>query len=202
MAEKLDRRQVRTKQLLHKALMELMREKKADGITVTDIANRASINRGTFYLHYRDVPDMLEQMKDDVFEQIKVIVTQLDFNELSQCAEKDEPYPLSVRIFEEFSRHAEFLTIMFGTNGDLSYVNRYKNFLTEQIYDKFTYLQPQEEKMHIPRDYLIAYISSANFGILLHWLESGMKQTPQQMGMIMAQIITYGPIISSGLRGK
>ncbi|WP_407945202.1 TetR-like C-terminal domain-containing protein [Paenibacillus apii] len=91
---------------------------------------------------------------------------------------------------------------MFGTNGDLSYANRYKNFLAEQMIDKFSYLQPQDEKMHIPRDYLIAYMSSANFGILMHWLESGMKQTPQQMGRIMAQIINYGPIISSGLREK
>lgn len=202
MAKNIDRRKVRTKKLLHRALIELLGEKKGETITVTDIANRADIYRGTFYLHYQDVPDMLEQIKNEVYEQIKGYVTQLNFEELSECAVKDIPYPLSVQIFEQLSIHADFLKVMFGTNGDLSYAFRYKRLLADQFFNKFNFLQPQDEKMLIPRDYLIAYMSSANFGILLHWLESGMKQTPEQMGKVMAQIIYYGPIVSSGLVGK
>ncbi|WP_219837110.1 TetR/AcrR family transcriptional regulator [Paenibacillus sp. R14(2021)] len=202
MADKIDRRQVRTKQLLRKALLESIEEKGVGGITVTDITNRADVNRGTFYLHYQDVPDMLEQIKDEVYEQIKGHVTHFNFKELSECAVKDIPYPLSVQIFEQLSIHADFLKVMFGTNGDFSYAYRYKKLLADQFFNKFNFLQPQDEKMLIPRDYLIAYMSSANFGILMHWLESGMKQTPEQMGKIMAQMIYYGPIISSGLIGK
>ena len=36
-------------------------------ITVTDIVNRAEINRGTFYAHYRDVPDVVNHLIQQTF---------------------------------------------------------------------------------------------------------------------------------------
>ena len=50
-----DRRIRRTKKLLKQALAQLMDEKEFKDITVRDITERADLNRGTFYLHYRDV---------------------------------------------------------------------------------------------------------------------------------------------------
>ncbi|MBD0382029.1 TetR/AcrR family transcriptional regulator [Paenibacillus sedimenti] len=202
MSEKMDRRQARTKQLLNKALMELIEEKGTDGVTVTDIATRADINRGTFYLHYRDVPDMLEQIKEEVFVNIEKCILQLDINEVIKNANTGKPYPISVMIFEEIARHADFLKVMFGPKGDLSYAIRFRNFMATHIFNKLSYLQPAEDNFLIPRDYLIAYMSSANFGMLMHWLESGMKQTPYQMGLIMTQIALHGPIASAGLKSN
>jgi AcrR family transcriptional regulator len=202
MSEKMDRRQARTKQLLHKALMELMEEKSADAITVTDISSRADINRGTFYLHYQDVPDMLEQLKEEVFAKISSFILQMDPRELHLYASSDEPYPNLVLLFEEFARHADFLKVMFGPNGDLSYAIRFRKFMAAHIFNKLTYLQPQEDHLLIPRDYLIAYMSSANFGMLMHWFESGMNHSPHQLGVIMTQILNHGPMVSSGLKGK
>jgi AcrR family transcriptional regulator len=202
MSEKIDRRQVRTKQLLHKALMELMVEKSAEAITVTDISSRADINRGTFYLHYRDVPDMLDQLKDEVFAKISSFILQMDPREIQVYASSDEPYPHLVQLFEEFNSHADFLKVLFGPNGDLSFAIRFRKFMAAHIFNKLTYMQPEEDHLLIPRDYLIAYMSSANFGMLMHWLESGMNQSPRQMGIIITQILNHGPIVSSGLKGK
>ena len=47
-----DRRVQRTRELLQKALIELIRERGHDAITIQDIADRANIGRTTFYLHY------------------------------------------------------------------------------------------------------------------------------------------------------
>ncbi|MGO4273296.1 TetR/AcrR family transcriptional regulator, partial [Paenibacillus sp. TAF58] len=70
---KMDRRQARTKQLLRQALMALIEEKGTDGLTVTDITTRAGVNRGTFYLHYRDAQDMLEQIKTEILNTLSVL---------------------------------------------------------------------------------------------------------------------------------
>ncbi|WP_373231489.1 TetR/AcrR family transcriptional regulator [Cohnella sp.] len=202
MPEKMDRRQARTKQLLRKALMSLIEEKRIEGITVTDIATRADINRGTFYLHYRDVADMLEQMKDEAFEQIRSNIQQLDPKELMEYADKNEPYPKIVGIFEQFAQQAEFFKVMFGPHGDLSYILRYKELMKTHIYNRLSYWAPQEENRLVPLDYLIAYMAAANLGVLLHWLESGMKQSPQELGIMMTRLVNHGPIASSGLRGQ
>ncbi|MCD9024804.1 TetR/AcrR family transcriptional regulator [Cohnella silvisoli] len=202
MSDKIDRRQARTKLLLYKALMELIEEKGTDGVTVTDITTRADINRGTFYLHYRDVPDMMDQIKEDVFGKIQSIMVTLDFREAMKYATHTEPYPTSVLIFEELARHADFLKVILGPNGDLSYAIRFRNFMASQIFNKLNFLQPEETNFLIPRDYLIAYISSAHFGLVLHWLESGMTQTPYQMGLMITQIVNHGPIASTGIRNN
>ena len=52
----------RSRHLIHSALFDLMGEKPFEKITVTDIVKRADINRGTFYAHYANVPDVLQHL--------------------------------------------------------------------------------------------------------------------------------------------
>ena len=49
---KSDRRVQRTRELLQKALIDLISERRYDAITIQDIADRANVGRTTFYLHY------------------------------------------------------------------------------------------------------------------------------------------------------
>jgi AcrR family transcriptional regulator len=55
-----DPRVTRTRALLIQALAELMREKSFESITVREIAERATLNRVTFYAHFQDKYDLLE----------------------------------------------------------------------------------------------------------------------------------------------
>ncbi|WP_410875391.1 TetR/AcrR family transcriptional regulator [Nocardia sp. A7] len=59
MAEHPDRRVRRTRDTLHRALIELMIERGYDKVTVSDIIGRADVGRSTFYAHYRDKDDLL-----------------------------------------------------------------------------------------------------------------------------------------------
>ena len=61
--ENVDRRVKKTKRQLRLALMELMCEKPQKHISVRELAERADINRGTFYIHYKDVSDLLQQLE-------------------------------------------------------------------------------------------------------------------------------------------
>lgn len=71
MAQVEDRRIRRTKRLLRQALAELMQEKEFKDITVTDVVDRADINRGTFYVHYRDVYDLREKIENEMIEDFR-----------------------------------------------------------------------------------------------------------------------------------
>jgi len=57
--EKLDRRVQRTRELLRNALMQLIREKGYDAITIQDITDKANLGRTTFYLHYETKDELL-----------------------------------------------------------------------------------------------------------------------------------------------
>jgi AcrR family transcriptional regulator len=52
----------RTRQLLHTALRKIMQKKHFDEISVQDITDEATVNRATFYDHYTDKFDLLDNM--------------------------------------------------------------------------------------------------------------------------------------------
>lgn len=67
--KKLDPRIKRTRQLLQQALIELMAEKSFQAITVQDIAERATVNRVTFYAHFEDKYALLEYTIREMIKQ-------------------------------------------------------------------------------------------------------------------------------------
>lgn len=58
----LDPRVRRTRALLQQAFFELMSEQGFQATTVQDITSRATVNRATFYAHYEDKYDLLDNM--------------------------------------------------------------------------------------------------------------------------------------------
>ena len=62
---------VRSRKLINDALADLLVEKPLEKITVTDVVNRANINRGTFYAHYRDIPDVVDHLIQQTFSVIR-----------------------------------------------------------------------------------------------------------------------------------
>lgn len=200
MSQKMDRRKIRTKLSLREALLELMQEKGIEGITVSDLADRADINRGTFYLHYRDVYDLLEQTKAEFLAGLKKELIHINPPQLLSYAAKDEPFPPVVKVFEYLAKHAEFLKVVFGPKGDPSYQLEIKQFMKNHFMLNLPGWQPPIDKQLVPLDYLVAYSVSANLGILQHWLETGMTYPPNEIAMMMTRIINLGPMASAGLK--
>lgn len=67
MAErKTDRRTLYTQMVIKDALLELLGQKEYSAVTVTDICRTAEISRGTFYLHYKNIPEILDGLYEDV----------------------------------------------------------------------------------------------------------------------------------------
>ena len=68
--DRVDPRVKRTRQLLLKAFEELLVEKSLETITVQDIADRATVNRATFYAHFEDKYDLLDHTLEEMFAQL------------------------------------------------------------------------------------------------------------------------------------
>lgn len=57
-----------TKKALRGALLKLMETKQIKSITVKEVCDLAEINRATFYTHYKDCFDLLEQIENELIE--------------------------------------------------------------------------------------------------------------------------------------
>ena len=69
--EKVDKRIRRTKKILTEALIDILKEKNVEDITVSELAKRADVTRTTFYQYYRDPVDMLEQLQYEITQDIQ-----------------------------------------------------------------------------------------------------------------------------------
>jgi len=61
-AESTDPRILRSRQMLMEALLRLLNRKEFDDISIQEIADEATLNRATFYLHYPDKNALLQAM--------------------------------------------------------------------------------------------------------------------------------------------
>ena len=72
--ETVDRRVRKTKKQLRECLTRLLKEKKVQDITVRELTDMADLNRGTFYLHYRDVFDLLEKTEHELLDEFNSLM--------------------------------------------------------------------------------------------------------------------------------
>ena len=98
--KKIDRRVVKTKKAIYSAFAQLLLEKDVNAITIRDIADRADINRKTFYNYYAGIYELIEEIENKIlysFEQALMDVNIADalhnpnrlFNELTEIINQD-----------------------------------------------------------------------------------------------------------------
>lgn len=71
----MDLRIKKTKRAIRSAFYELIKEKPLEKITVREIAERAEINKTTFYSHYETVYDLVDQLEQ---EAVAEVISQLN----------------------------------------------------------------------------------------------------------------------------
>ena len=69
-AEAMDPRILRSRRMLMEALIRLLTQKEFDDISIQEIADEATLNRATFYLHYADKSALLQAMTDVRFRDL------------------------------------------------------------------------------------------------------------------------------------
>ena len=100
------KRKSTTKSDLKEALTRLLREKDFETISVSDITKEAGVNRGTFYLHYVDKFDMMDQLIDEILQNILLLLKE------GNPKNKEEAFPGIVKIFEYLKEDFDFIHAM------------------------------------------------------------------------------------------
>jgi AcrR family transcriptional regulator len=114
---KLDPRIIRTRKLIMDAFIRLSQQKDFDNITIKDITEKATINRATFYYHFSDKYDLLEQVinedmipkiigqindhteiNEETIIKIFISITEFQNSTKSQCMKSFEAFKSNIEI--------------------------------------------------------------------------------------------------------
>ncbi len=112
MRKPIDPRINRTRQLLQDALISLAKEKNVHSISVKELAERARINRATFYLHYIDIADFLKKSAEPIFENMIPSLPSV-----AEFFQGDDALKMMTDWLELIKNNAGFYAAMLGDNG-------------------------------------------------------------------------------------
>ncbi len=199
----LDRRCVRSRRMIYRALIDLIEERGLDGFTVADITARADLNRSTFYSHFRDKDDLIARFEDDFLKGLTDIEAELgrvSQADLALAAMGVTPLRPLVDIFDFIKEHATVLTALLGPRGDIGFEHRLVDTLCASIADGILNPKYKENPSRVIR-YYVAYFSSASLGIVRTWLEDGMKESSEDMARILLGLALLKPGESIEIEG-
>ena len=173
---KQDRRIRKTKAVLKSALLSLMAKKNINHITVKELCEKADINRGTFYLHYKDTLDLLEQIEDEILQNLSdyLAIPEGEILSLSEDNLRD--------IFQFVRDNSDFCQVMLTEKGEIGFVRKLVDFLSH----RFT---AYCENIKVAEHYY-CFMIHGFLGIIGDWLSSGMTETIDNMAKICYNIIS------------
>ena len=178
-----DLRVRRTRKLLQDALIELTIERGFSAVTVRDIAERAMVNRATFYRHYQDKYDLLNKYMDDLYAMLDTPdepPTQVDIPE--------KPPAGLVRMLEHVQAHADFYRAMLGKRGDPEFAHRIRGYIEKRMRASTAAMTGQDQVNSPSFDLCLRYLSSAGVGAIEWWLENDLPYSPAQMASLAVRV--------------
>lgn len=182
-----DRRVRKTEEQLIKGLTKLMKQKSIKDITVRELADEVDINRSTFYLHYKDIFDMVEKIENNLAANIISTLEELNNNHITQNILLD----FLNDTFETIYSNADLCAVMLSRNGDLSFQRKVKEIIYQKTFDIIKaklISNATEDEIRLTTSFIISGI----IGIIETWLLNIKLGTPEQMAETAFRLIENG----------
>ena len=185
--KKEDRRVRRTKKLLTQALTPLLQEKQINEITVKELTDLADMNRGTFYLYYKDMFDMLEKIEDGMFEALDAIVSPHEHDDVSQ-----QTKPILLDLFRFIEDNQEMCRVLLSPHGDMNFLHRLNEVVREKCLKAWPNIR--KEKGEADFDYHYSFVVFGCAGIIRAWVNRNCSESAEKMAEM-----AYGMILRGSL---
>ena len=184
--KKEDRRVRQTKKLLTQALTQLLQEKQINEITVKELTDLADMNRGTFYLYYKDMFDMLEKIEDGLFEALDEIVSLHEHDDVSQ-----QTKPILLDLFHFIEENQEMCRVLLSPHGDMNFLHK----LNQVVREKCLQMWPNEEdKKDATFEYHYSFVVYGCVGVFRAWLNGNCQESAEKMAEMADAMIRRGSL--------
>ena len=172
----------RTKQNIIDSFWIIAKEKGLQNVSISELMKKAGYNRGTFYVYFFDMNDLLNQAEENIINHLKNklqdSLSNFDVNNFEN---------LSTKMVDTFASYDDKLYLLLGINGDSRFIFKIRNEMSNIFNIIFS-----SHKNSDLKEYIIIYMSSAFVGVLTHWYESNKKINRIQLADIIYNIATHG----------
>ncbi|ALJ18675.1 TetR/AcrR family transcriptional regulator [Microbacterium sp. No. 7] len=168
----MDPRVARTRRSLQLALLELARERPFESITVGDIAERAGVNRSSFYQHFSDKEVLLADALDAIIEEagshVPVAPDTLD-----------APPAALFGYLEHVDANAALYRMALGEHGSATVMKRLRERIGILVRERVDATGPGTPFEGLPVDIVAAGIAGSALGVIRAWLDRDPRPSPR-----------------------
>ena len=180
-----DTRVKRTKKLIRQGLAELSKTKSLSKITVKELTDLVEINRGTFYLHYKDIADLVESIETNLYN---------DFSDFIKNVTPKSVIKNPIDVLEQYTKFVEcnkeaFIMLM-GVHGDAEFVFKLIALLDEKVYDLCKSFFPNMNQSVY--DFSTEYGKFAAVGLMNCWFYKHPEWSARQVAELWFKLMTKG----------
>lgn len=178
MTEKINPLIIKSQRWLVDSLLSLMKEKAFNQITIREIAEKAELDRRTFYRHFTSKEDILNHYLDNLYKEYLSNLGKVpDFT----------VYSISKIYFEFWEGHLDFLLIIIQNHLQSFLLGKYNEYLP-QIYKAFQSEMPLAANP-IYFQYALAFKTGGFWNILFEWANNGAMQKPHEMANLVYKLV-------------
>ena len=185
--QKIDNRIKRTKRLLKQGVTKLILQKSIKKISVRELTDLVEINRGTFYLHYKDIYDLVEQIENELCEEFDEVL-------VKSLAESNGD---ELKVFRDFcyflDDNRDICYALLSDNGDINFLLKMRAIISRRCFSNIPkdYIKSYGKNDYI---YIISYFESGTVGILRYWLsdESDGRKSSEEIAIILKTLFMEG----------
>ncbi len=175
-----DLRVIKTKKAIRNAFAQLLAENDIDNITVKDIAQKAIINRKTFYNYYKGVYEIVDEIENEIIN---------NFDEAVQDFNPENPYAIFVKLTAIINSDMDFYKSLLKINGNKNLVKKITELLKLKAQNAFSNLvEIDKSTLAIVLDYTI----SGMISVYQNWFNSDMRQSIEEISDIVSKICVTG----------
>lgn len=178
-----------TQKLLQNTLLALLAEKRFEVITVGEIAERAMVNRATFYRHYQDKYALGNSLFQEAIDQLACnLRTPL---KLPSASEGEGVIALLTASFTHIAEYSRLYRVMVS---NAWFTAKMHDTLAELLSKRLS-LPPRSSQKAVegmPEDLAVASLANWFISMIRWWLENSMPYPPRQMARWCTTFISSG----------
>ena len=186
--EKKDSKYFYTASLMNQALLSLLEKKDIEFITVTEVTNKAGVNRSTLYLHYDNIYELLEETIENLNKQF---ITSFNMKKPFNALSKKNAFLLTDELLKPYlnfvKENKRVLKLIHQKPQLFQSRNTYKKMYDNIFYPAIScFLQEEKERV-----YVLEFFTGGVISIINKWLDLECQTEIEDLMQIIKNCVGY-----------
>ncbi len=173
---------IRSRRLIREAFLQLLQEKDLQKITVTDVVNRADINRATFYAHYPDVRGVVEEIENEIISKMLDVLHEFQYSNFFQ-----NPAPVLLKLNRYLEEDLDFYSTLIRANGAQLFLEKIKKIFISYMESDTDV--PEHIRQSTPFSLRTVYFAGGIINLYQQWFSGELDCPLNDIAMEVSKIL-------------